>query len=80
MQPIEFPEHNVCMAKNQPEYQPLPAHCDPHDKYGRLTFGWKLDWRERVKLLITGELWHQVLTFQSPLQPQLLLVDKPALR
>lgn len=26
MTPIEFPEHNVVFAKDQPEYLPLPAH------------------------------------------------------
>ena len=77
MTPIEFPECNTVLAKNQPEYHPLPAHIDSAD---RLTFCWNLDWRDRVKLLATGRLWHQVLTFGARLQPQLLRVDKPELR
>ena len=82
MKPVDFAECNTVFAKDQPEYLQLPAHVDPHDKYDpsrRATFCWQLSWRERVKLLITGKLWHQVLTFNSPLQPQKLMVDKPTL-
>lgn len=75
---IEFPEQTVVIAKDQPEYMPLPAHvCKTPE--GRVTCCWKLSWRERLKLLWRGVLWHQVLTFRRPLQPQLLLVDKPEL-
>ena len=82
MKPVSFPEQNVVIAKDQPQYLPLPAHIEPHDKYDpsrRTTFCWQLSWRERLTLLVTGKLWHQVLTFNSPLQPQLLLVEKPKL-
>ena len=82
MKPVSFPEQTVVIAKDQPQYLPLPAHVKPHDKYDpscRMTFCWQLSWRERLTLLVTGRLWHQVLTFNSPLQPQLLLVKKPDL-
>lgn len=82
MKPIEFPEVNTVFAKDQPQYLQLPAHVEPHDKYDpgrRATFCWQLSWRERVAILFTGRLWHQVLTFNSPLQPQKLMVRKPAL-
>ena len=71
---IEFPEQTVVFAKDQPQYRQLPAHVDSH---GRITCCWRLTWRERLKLLITGRIWHQVLTFHQPLQPQLLLIEKP---
>jgi hypothetical protein len=73
---IEFPEQTVVIAKDQPEYRPLPAyqHSDPE---GTITFCWKLNFRHRLKILFTGKLWHSVLTFNGPLQPQLLLTDKP---
>jgi hypothetical protein len=33
--------------------------------------------RERLKVLLTGKVWQQVLTFNKPLQPQLMAVEKP---
>jgi hypothetical protein len=74
---IEFPEQRVVIAKDQPEYQPLPAYYWENDPEGRIACCWSLTWRERFKILLHGRLWHQILTFNGPLQPQLLSVDKP---
>jgi len=78
MKLIEFEEQTVVIAKNQPEYLPMPAHVS-NDVEGRVTFCWEMTLKERIKLIVTGKLWHQVLTFNQPLQPQLLLVNKPDL-
>jgi len=77
MKLVEFPEQNVVFAKDQPEYLPLPAHRYSGDPRGKITCCWSLTLRERVALLFTGRLWHSVLTFRDPLQPQLLSVEKP---
>lgn len=77
---IEFKEQTVVFAKEQPEYRPLPAHKFKDDPQGRIAFCWKLSLRDRVKVLITGKLWHQVLTFNRALQPQLLSCDKPDMK
>lgn len=79
MQLVEFPEQTVVIAKDQPEYLPLPAHRAKNDPKGCVTCCWKMTLRERLRLLWTGRVWHQVLTFNQPLQPQLLMVEKPAL-
>jgi hypothetical protein len=76
MKPIEFAEQTVIIAKDQPEYMPLPAHI-AGDKQGTLTFAWRLTWYERLAILFSGVIWQQTLTFGSPLQPQLLTVEKP---
>lgn len=76
MQLVEFDEQNTVFAKDQPEYLPLPAHVTDD---GRMTCCWKLSWADRLKVLLTGKLWHQVLTFKQPLQPQRLSADKPEL-
>jgi len=76
MELAEFEEQTVVYAKDQPEYRPLPAH-QFNDAEGRVAFCWKLTWRERLKVLLKGEVWHQVFTFHQPLQPQLLEVTKP---
>ena len=77
MIPVSFTGQNAVFAKDQPEYLPLPAHCD---EAGRLTCCWKLSWRERLRVLLTGRMWQQVLTFNARLQPQKLCTTKPELR
>ncbi len=60
-------------AKHQPQYNPLPAVMVD----GRVISRWKLTWRERFKLLVTGNLWLTLLTFGQPLQPILIEIDSP---
>lgn len=76
MEPIEFPEANVTFAKDQPEYNPLPCL---RTENGQLLICWKLSWRERLKVLMTGVIWHTISTFGQNLQPQLMEADKPVL-
>jgi len=76
MSPTTFPEQDTTYAKDQPEYQPLPAYRY-HDHEGTILCCWQLSIRERLKLLFTGRLWQHVLTFNLPLHPQRLSVDKP---
>lgn len=80
MQLIEFKEQTVIIAKDQPEYLPLPAHQFKNDPEGKIAFCWKLSWHERFEVLCHGVLWHQVLTFHSPLQPQMLGTKKPEMK
>jgi hypothetical protein len=79
MELIDFPEQTTVYAKHQPEYRPLPAHRFG-DAEGRIACCWSLSWHERMRVLFTGRVWHQVLTFNQPLQPQLLCVEKPAMK
>lgn len=74
MLPIQFPETNVVYAKEQPQYLQLPAY-----KYdnGHMITCWQLTWFERLRILITGKLWLEVLTFNRPLQPLKPGVEKP---
>jgi hypothetical protein len=74
MSPIAFPEHNVVLGAQQPEYLPLPAHRSPD---GHVVTCWKLTWRERFKVLFVGKVWSHQLTFNRPLQPQLLEASYP---
>lgn len=79
MTPASFPEQTVVFAKDQAEYLPLPAHVTT-DGYVVSTFCWQLTWRERIRLLVTGKIWHQVMTFGHSLQPQNILTEKPELK
>lgn len=72
--PVAFPQQTVVFAKDQPEYQPLPAHVSPH---GVVTSCWELTDAELAKLRKTKRLWLQALTFGDALQPQRPSVEIP---
>ena len=74
MRLTHFDGQTAIIAENQPEYLPMPAHISSE---GVVTCCWRLTWGERFRLLLTGEIWHRILTFNRPLQPQQLRVDRP---
>ena len=76
MKAINFPESNKVYAKDQPEYLPLPVYED-NEQGGRVFHCWQLTLKERIKVLFTGKLWINVLSFNRPLQPILPMVDCP---
>jgi len=75
MRAIKFPEHTMVIAKDQPEYCQMPAWISEDKK--RLVCCWSLSWGERIKLLFTGKIWHSILFFGEPIQPQRLEVEYP---
>ena len=79
MQTIKFKECNVTYGAHQPEYYPMDGCRVPGCEFGRVVFCWKLSWRDRLKLLLRGVVWHEVCTFGGRLQPQNLSFDKPQL-
>lgn len=76
MKILDFPGRNIVYAEDQPEYLPLPA-LRLGNAEGEIICCWGLTWRERLRLLLTGRIWHSVFTFHQPLQPQLLTIEKP---
>ena len=68
----DLPE--IVFAKNQPEYLPLPAHRTDD---GRVYTRWRLTWRERLRVLLGGNLWLMVMTFNRPLQPVMIEAQAP---
>lgn len=77
MELIKFPEHNVVIAENQPQYLPMPAYIDKNSADGHTIICWKFSWKERFQLLFTGKLWHRILTFHGPMQPMMLQTTTP---
>ena len=73
MKPITFNGANTVFAENQEEYNSLPAFKDDE---GNVVTCWKLSDEEIKKITETGELWLSVSTFNQPLQPVLLSVNK----
>jgi hypothetical protein len=70
--PSPFPE--VVYAKDQPEYNPLPSIKQSD---GCVVTRWAMSWRERLRVLLTGSIYLEVLTFNQPLQPLKMSVTKP---
>lgn len=75
MKPVNFPEANTVFAKDQKEYIQLPAFKNESEK-GEVIFCMRLSIKERLKLLITGKIWCELLTFNHPLTPSYFTVNK----
>lgn len=75
MTPKNFPEVNVTFAKDQPEYQPLPAFRN-NSPQGEVVTCWNLSFRERIRVLFKGEIWVSLLTFNNPLTPSFITTKK----
>ena len=75
MKILKFKGYNVIYAENQPEYLQLPVF---KRKDGEITSCWQPSIKERFKILFTGKIWLNILTFNKSLQPLLMSVDKPS--
>ncbi len=75
MKPIEFEEQNIVFAKDQPEYQPLPAYRQM-GKTGNVVTCWEFSDEEMEVLKTTKKLWISIYTFNQPLQPILPSINK----
>ena len=64
-------------AKGQPQYLKLPALPSPSEN-GRILTRWRLDWRDKLRMVLTGDLYIEVLTFGKPLQPLRPASTRPA--
>ena len=68
MKPIKHEGCNVVMGKDQPEYFDLPSFRSGGNR-GDVITCWGLTWKERWKILFTGQMWLNCWTFQKPLTP-----------
>ena len=74
MKAIKTKDTNCVYAENQDEYLSLPV-CKTDD--GVITSCWKFSLWERIKILLFGKLYLQILTFNNSLQPVRLDVHNP---
>lgn len=74
MEAIKFKECNIVFAEDQDEYNSLPAFYNSEEKTA--SFCYKLSFIEVVKVFFRRKIWVSIMTFNKPLQPQLLSVDK----
>ena len=66
--------YEITFAEDQPEYLPLPAIRTVD---GQVITRWRFSWRERLRVLVTGQMFLRQLTFNAPLQPQAPSVEEP---
>lgn len=65
MKPIEFPEQTIVLAKDQPEYLPLPVKVDGDN----VISCWELTAEEIDKVKETGKIWISMMNFGNPPYP-----------
>ena len=75
MKPVEFKHQNVVYAKDQPEYLPLPA-LRLDTPQGEVISCWKMSFKERIKVLLTGKIWVSLMSFNKPLTPSYISVNR----
>jgi len=64
-------------AKDQPEYNSLPVF---KQEDGTILSRWKLSWLERIRVLFCGNVYLWISTFNKPLQPVFMQVEKPIIK
>ena len=64
MKPIKFKDYNSEFAKDQKQYNALPA-LKIEGPEGHVITCWKLTFKERVRVLLLGVVWLDLLTFNK---------------
>lgn len=72
---LQLPE--VVYAKDQPEYIPLPVF---EQDDGVVLSRWRLTWRERLLAFWRGDVYLFCWTFNRPLQPVAIEIERPKAR
>jgi len=74
MKPIKFKHQNIIFAEDQPEYQSLPAFKIEGPE-GNVVSCWQMSFKERLKVLFTGKIWLNLVSFNKPLTPSFMSVN-----
>jgi hypothetical protein len=77
MLPIEFPQQTDVLAKDQPQYQPLPVHVGSRENGFPMTACFELTDAEIAEMIATRKLWYTQTTFGRPFQPVYLSTHNP---
>jgi len=77
MTAVNFPEANIQLAEDQPEYETLPILCDTTKPEQPMTCCFKLTPEELAEINATGIIWHTQWTFGQAFQPILMTTQKP---
>jgi hypothetical protein len=75
MKPVKFKHQNVVFAEDQPEYGSLPS-LKLDTPQGEVISCWKLSFKERIKVLFLGRVWMSLMSFNKPLTPSYLAINR----
>lgn len=75
MKPVKFKHQNVEFAKDQDEYNTLPA-LRIDSPQGEVISCWKVSFKERIKVLFFGRVWLSLMSFNKPLTPSYMSVNR----
>jgi len=75
MKPVKFKHQNVVFAEDQPKYGSLPA-LKIEGQEGYVVSCWKMSLKERVNVLFTGKVWLSLMSFNRPLTPSCMSVNR----
>lgn len=76
MIPVEFPESNAILARDQGEYEPMAVYIFG-DASGRIATCFRLSDAEIEEIVRTRTLWIQQVTFGRRFQPIGLTTQRP---
>jgi hypothetical protein len=76
MIPVQFPESNAVLARDQGEYEPMAVYRFD-DAEGRIACCFRLSDAEIAEIVATRTLWVQQLTFGRRFQPIGLSTQRP---
>lgn len=74
---ISFPEQNEVIAKDQPQYLPIPAYYVDKSPKGEIFMKIQPTPEELKQLNEQGHFWMSIWTFDNPLQPLRLFTESP---
>lgn len=77
---VEFPQANCILAKDQPEYDPLPVHIDVVDPARPMTCCFQLNKEEIDEIVKTGKIWFTQLTFGQLFHPISMSTQNPFIK
>jgi hypothetical protein len=88
MKAIDFPQRNLMLAENQPEYETLPVFVDtravqteegPKDIPWSMTVVYELSDEEIAEIIANRKLFYRQMIFGKPFQPIFLSTKDPFL-
>jgi hypothetical protein len=86
MNPIDFPQRNLMLAEDQPEYQTLPVHVErrlvdtkegPKEILWSMTVVYELSDDEIAELVATKKLHYRQMLFGHQFQPIFISTKDP---
>lgn len=73
---VTFPEVNLPLAEDQPEYETLYVHVSDTPER-EITACFELSDEEIAEIVSTKKLWHTQLSFGQPVQPIRMSTQNP---